>query len=120
MTLGAEAPLSQLHHTECVLAPCALYPQLQGSGLSEGQWVTLGAEEVNDVECAVAALRASGRVSTLGVWGRSMGAVTALLYSQRDPTIAGMVGVGAMGRTAVGPWDHVPHGAGCWWLVTSG
>lgn len=47
------------------------------------------------MECAVAALRASGRVSTLGVWGRSMGAVTALLYSQRDPTIAGMVGVNA-------------------------
>lgn len=80
-------------------AICILIPQgvsvftldFAGSGLSEGQWVTLGAEEVNDVECAVAALRASGRVSTLGVWGRSMGAVTALLYSQRDPTIAGMV-----------------------------
>ncbi len=63
----------------------------QGSGLSEGQWVTLGAEEVDDVEAAVEHLRASGRVSTLGLWGRSMGAVTALLYSQRDPSIAGMV-----------------------------
>ncbi|KXZ53909.1 hypothetical protein GPECTOR_6g827 [Gonium pectorale] len=62
-----------------------------GSGLSEGQWVTLGCEEVEDVGAAVEYLRSSGRVSTLGLWGRSMGAVTALLYSQRDPSIAGMV-----------------------------
>ena len=36
-------------------------------------------------------LRATGKVSTLGLWGRSMGAVTALLYSNRDPSIAGIV-----------------------------
>lgn len=36
-------------------------------------------------------LRSTGTVSTLGLWGRSMGAVTALLYSQRDPSIAGVV-----------------------------
>lgn len=70
--------------------------RMQGSGLSEGQWVTLGAEEQNDVEVAVAYLRATGKVSTLGLWGRSMGAVTALLYSQRDPSIAGMVRPGRM------------------------
>ena len=66
---------------------------MQGSGLSEGQWVTLGAHEQDDVEVAVAHLRATGNVSTIGLWGRSMGAVTALLYSQRDPSIAGMVGL---------------------------
>lgn len=37
-------------------------------------------------------LREEGSTSTIGLWGRSMGAVTALLYSQRDPSIAGMVG----------------------------
>ncbi len=63
----------------------------QGSGLSEGGWVTLGAHEVDDVETVVAHLRSTGRVSTLGLWGRSMGAVTALLYAQRDPSIAGIV-----------------------------
>lgn len=29
--------------------------------------------------------------ATIGLWGRSMGAVTALLYSAKDPTIAGVV-----------------------------
>jgi len=36
-------------------------------------------------------LRESGNVSTLGLWGRSMGAATALLHGDRDPSIAGMV-----------------------------
>ncbi|GLC45387.1 hypothetical protein PLESTB_000623600 [Pleodorina starrii] len=78
----------------CVLIPCGVSVftlDFAGSGLSDGQWVTLGAEEVDDVATAVEHLRAGGRVSTLGLWGRSMGAVTALLYSQRDPSIAGMV-----------------------------
>ncbi|GFR51828.1 hypothetical protein Agub_g14291 [Astrephomene gubernaculifera] len=78
----------------CVLVPIGVSVftlDFAGSGLSDGQWVTLGSEEVEDVEAAVEHLRAGGRVSTLGLWGRSMGAVTALLYSQRDPSIAGMV-----------------------------
>lgn len=33
-------------------------------------------------------LSVSGRI---GLWGRSMGAVTALLHGDRDPSIAGMV-----------------------------
>ena len=32
-----------------------------------------------------------GRVDRVGIWGRSMGAVTALLYANRDPSIAGIV-----------------------------
>ena len=36
-------------------------------------------------------LRDEGSTSTIGLWGRSMGAVTALLYAQRDPTVAGVV-----------------------------
>ena len=54
---------------------------MQGSGLSQGQWVTLGCREVEDLEVAVAYLRGSGRVTTIALWGRSMGAVTSLLYS---------------------------------------
>lgn len=119
---------------------------LQGSGLSEGSYVTLGASEVDDLAAVVQYLRdegalhrgctawwwlpavqvlghfagfsfqcrsrpllrarfgavlkrcnlgpcaaPAGSTSTIGLWGRSMGAVTALLYSQRDPGIAGMV-----------------------------
>lgn len=36
-------------------------------------------------------LRKERKVSTIGLWGRSMGAVTALLHGDRDPSIAGMV-----------------------------
>jgi pimeloyl-ACP methyl ester carboxylesterase len=64
---------------------------LQGSGLSDGKWVTLGAHEVDDLAVVIDHLRTQGGVSSIGLWGRSMGAVTALLYSARDPDIAGMV-----------------------------
>lgn len=66
---------------------------LQGSGLSDGKWVTLGAHEVDDLAVVIDHLRTQGGVSSIGLWGRSMGAVTALLYSARDPDIAGMVRV---------------------------
>mmetsp|Transcript_16651 Transcript_16651/g.47479 ORF Transcript_16651/g.47479 Transcript_16651/m.47479 type:complete len:449 (+) Transcript_16651:114-1460(+) len=62
-----------------------------GSGLSDGEHVSLGHFEREDVEAAIAHLRASGEVSTVGLWGHSMGATTALLYGDRDPTIAAMV-----------------------------
>ncbi len=74
-------------HGAIPLRICAL----QGSGLSEGEWVTLGAHEVDDLAVAVAHIRERHPDSTIGLWGRSMGAVTALLYSQRDPSIAGVV-----------------------------
>ena len=64
---------------------------LQGSGKSGGEYVTLGAHEVDDLGVAVAHLRGRFSSCTIGLWGRSMGAVTALLYSQRDPSIAGIV-----------------------------
>lgn len=36
-------------------------------------------------------LRSTGTTSTIALWGRSMGAATALLHGERDPSIAGMV-----------------------------
>ena len=66
---------------------------MQGSGLSDGNWVTLGAHEVDDLETVVSHLRSTYAESAIGLWGRSMGAVTALLYSQRDPSIAGVVSI---------------------------
>lgn len=62
-----------------------------GSGISGGEHVSLGYFEREDVEAVIAHLRASGEVSTVGLWGHSMGASTALLYGDRDPSIAGMV-----------------------------
>jgi len=76
------------------LLPCGisvLALDFTGSGLSDGDYVSLGYWEKNDVATAVAYLRETGRVTTIGLWGRSMGAVTALLYTREDPSIAAMV-----------------------------
>ncbi len=64
---------------------------MQGSGKSEGQYVTLGAHEVLDLEAVITHLRLHFPDAVIGLWGRSMGAVTALLFSHRDPSIAGVV-----------------------------
>jgi alpha/beta superfamily hydrolase len=62
-----------------------------GCGLSEGEYISLGWYERDDVEVAVDWLRKSNKVSTIGIWGRSMGAVTGLMHADRDPSIAGLV-----------------------------
>lgn len=53
--------------------------------------MTLGANECDDVRTVVAHLRSSGRVTKIGLWGRSMGAATALFYGATDPSIAALV-----------------------------
>ena len=62
-----------------------------GCGKSEGEYISLGWYERDDVECVVNYLRSTERVATIGLWGRSMGAVTAIMYGDRDPSIAGLV-----------------------------
>eukprot|EP01087_Luapelamoeba_hula_P017630 TRINITY_DN5574_c0_g1_i1.p1 TRINITY_DN5574_c0_g1~~TRINITY_DN5574_c0_g1_i1.p1 ORF type:complete len:413 (-),score=64.95 TRINITY_DN5574_c0_g1_i1:84-1283(-) len=62
-----------------------------GSGLSDGDYVSLGYYEKDDLQTVVDYLRASGKVSRIGLWGRSMGAATSLLYGVTDPSIACMV-----------------------------
>lgn len=71
-----------------------------GCGLSEGEHISLGWWEREDLDAVVKYLRGEipaidgskcETVSTLGLWGRSMGAVTALLHGDRDPSIAAMV-----------------------------
>ncbi|XP_072984224.1 uncharacterized protein [Typha latifolia] len=62
-----------------------------GSGLSEGEHVTLGWNEKDDLSAVVNHLRTDGNISCIGLWGRSMGAVTSLMYGAEDPSIAGMV-----------------------------
>ncbi|CEL97883.1 unnamed protein product [Vitrella brassicaformis CCMP3155] len=62
-----------------------------GSGQSEGEYISLGYWERDDVAAVVSYLRESNRTTCIGLWGRSMGAVTALLHGDRDPSIGGMV-----------------------------
>ena len=60
------------------MALCAL--DCAGSGNSGGEFVSLGHYERDDVAAVVDALRKRNLVGRVAVWGRSMGAATALLY----------------------------------------
>ncbi|XP_058113039.1 uncharacterized protein LOC131256047 isoform X2 [Magnolia sinica] len=62
-----------------------------GSGLSDGDYVSLGWHEKDDLRTVVSYLRSDPKNSCIGLWGRSMGAVTSLLYGAEDPSIAGIV-----------------------------
>lgn len=62
-----------------------------GCGMSEGEYISLGWYERDDVEVLVEHLRKSETVSTIGLWGRSMGAVTSLMHADRDPSIACLI-----------------------------
>ena len=62
-----------------------------GSGKSDGEYVSLGYYEREDLSCIVAHLRATNVVSTIALWGRSMGAATSLMFGDRDPSIACMI-----------------------------
>ncbi|EGR33097.1 hypothetical protein IMG5_061800, partial [Ichthyophthirius multifiliis] len=56
-----------------------------GCGLSQGDYVTLGYSEQNDVEIIINYIKEVKKIPYISLWGRSMGAVTALLYSQKFP-----------------------------------
>lgn len=59
--------------------------------MSEGDYISLGYHEKEDLECVIDYLRNLGSVSLIGLWGRSMGAATALMHGPRDPSIAAIV-----------------------------
>ncbi|KAI8007243.1 Uncharacterized protein YqkD [Camellia lanceoleosa] len=85
--------------TEALEAAAILLPSnitvftldFSGSGLSDGDYVSLGWHEKDDLKVVVSYLRSSEQISCIGLWGRSMGAVTSLLYGAEDPSIDGMV-----------------------------
>uniref|UniRef100_A0A7S3FU90 AB hydrolase-1 domain-containing protein n=1 Tax=Strombidium rassoulzadegani TaxID=1082188 RepID=A0A7S3FU90_9SPIT len=56
-----------------------------GCGNSEGDWVTLGHKEKDDLKSVIEYIYENKRVSTIGLWGRSMGGVTSLLYASENP-----------------------------------
>ena len=58
-----------------------------GCGKSEGEYITLGYNEKKDVHCVVEYLLKSRKVSKIGLWGRSMGAVTAIMYANEHPKL---------------------------------
>ncbi|KAL4475555.1 hypothetical protein ABPG72_009244 [Tetrahymena utriculariae] len=58
-----------------------------GSGQSEGEYISLGYYELGDVEIVVNYLKQNWQISKIGIWGRSMGAVTGLMYIQNNLSI---------------------------------
>jgi hypothetical protein len=64
---------------------------LSGSGWSDGEFISLGFHEQQDLRIVLTYLRAQTFVSSIGLWGRSMGAVTAILRASEDPTISACV-----------------------------
>lgn len=62
-----------------------------GCGLSEGAYISLGFYERDDVQTMIEWLREYAGVGAIGLWGRSMGASSAVMQAARDPSIAGLV-----------------------------
>lgn len=62
-----------------------------GSGMSGGDYVSLGFFERDDLKSVIDHLRISRGYLRIGLWGHSMGASTVLMHAARDPSIAGVV-----------------------------
>ncbi|KAA8495708.1 protein YqkD [Porphyridium purpureum] len=52
-----------------------------GSGLSEGEYISLGVLEREDVRTAIDFLRSHKKIARVAIWGHSMGAATAIMYA---------------------------------------
>lgn len=59
-----------------------------GYGNSEGETVSLGCREIWDIECIIEHLKENFKQEKFILWGRSMGAVAALLYLSTKSILA--------------------------------
>ena len=59
-----------------------------GCGLSEGEYISLGYHEKKDLKIIVDFVSKLPYVSSIGLWGHSMGAATAILYAAEDKRIS--------------------------------
>jgi len=62
-----------------------------GCGRSDGEYISLGWYEKDEIQVIIDYVRSSRKVSAVGLWGRSMGAATSLLHASRDPSIGALV-----------------------------
>ena len=70
--------LLQAKYNVCVL-------DFSGSGLSEGENISLGPREVRDIEAVDLEMRKCYGLRRHILWGRSMGACTAIMYANQFP-----------------------------------
>lgn len=62
-----------------------------GSGISDGEYISLGVHETEDLAVIIKHIREKLGISQIVLWGRSMGAVTALRYAANDKKINGLI-----------------------------
>ena len=62
-----------------------------GCGLSEGEYITLGYHESHDLAIIVNFVSRLPGTGKIGLWGRSMGAATTMIYAHKDPRICAIV-----------------------------
>jgi len=62
-----------------------------GSGLSDGDYISLGWHEEQDLRVVLEHLRKDPCVASVGLWGRSMGAATAVLRCSKGEQLAACV-----------------------------
>ena len=63
----------------------------EGTGKSEGDYISLGYHEKNQVRNIVDFVEKYPGVGKIGLWGRSMGAATSLIYTSMDNRIKAIV-----------------------------
>ena len=69
---------------------CVFSFDFAACGHSEGEYISLGWYETLDVKSVINYLRNTNKVGPIGIWGRSMGAVTGIMYGYKDPSIGGL------------------------------
>ena len=62
-----------------------------GCGLSEGDFISLGFHESRDVKIIVDFIEKIPGTGDIGLWGRSMGAATTMIYAHKDQRIKAIV-----------------------------
>ena len=62
-------------------------PDLSGSGMSDGEFISLGWFESEDFGTVMDYLETRPDVTTIGLWGRSMGAATCVLRAAQDSRV---------------------------------
>ena len=60
---------------------------LPGCGLSEGEYISLGYHESHDAKILIDFIENLPGVGNIGLWGRSMGAATTMLYAHKDERV---------------------------------
>lgn len=89
---NSSSRLSALQYLEHLLPEVNVFTvDMSGSGRSEGEYISLGYHEKEDVRSVVRYLREEHQVERILLWGRSMGAATAILYAAKYQNIEGLI-----------------------------